>query len=134
MKCYPKSSTDLYQTCTKATVSSLDRDVTGKAGIIGFKRIKCNARCKEKNEEGCSKCQVFKASRCFVCDTKQFASTYSVDATVAEKQSFLACAIKLLEQYGTELPKANECVDKSTCKNQHVQSWHSSNVGYSDGW
>jgi len=113
MKCYPTSSTAEYQTCTKATVSSLDRDGTGKAGIIGFKRIKCNAKCKKKNEEGCSKCQVYKASRCFVCDTKQFHEPggYSVDATVAEKQSFLACAIKLLERYGTELPKANECVD-----------------------
>jgi len=113
MKCYPASSSAEYQTCTKATVSSLDRDGTGKAGIIGFKRIKCNAKCKKKNEEGCSKCQVYKASRCFVCDTKQFHEPggYSVDATVAEKQSFLACAIKLLERYGTELPKANECVD-----------------------
>ena len=49
-------------------------------------------------------------ARCFVCDTKQFASPFSVRATGEEKKSFVTCAIKLLEWYGDdELPNANIC-------------------------
>ena len=44
-----------------------------------------------------------------MCDAKQFASKYAIKATTEEKQSFLNCAMKLMEQYGDNLPDVNTC-------------------------
>ena len=63
-----------------------------------------------------STCEVFKLSRCLVCDTKVFDdSGFRVLADKNDKQDFVECALQLIAEYGSsesDLPSANKCSDE----------------------